>query len=69
MDKDENFFINELNTFPGMTQISLAPKLWVALTDMTFSDYLDEIIDYALESEEERQNIKTDWETKWKRKV
>lgn len=64
MDKDENFFINELNTFPGMTQISLAPKLWVALTDMTFSDYLDEIIDYALESEEERQNIKTDWETK-----
>ncbi len=64
MDENKHFFINEINTFPGMTQISLAPKLWVALTDMTYSDYLDEIIEYALESEAERAAIKTDWEAR-----
>ena len=47
MDKNENFFVNEINTLPGMTETSLAPKLWVQLTDMTFSKYLDIIIESA----------------------
>lgn len=62
MDNNGEFFVNEVNTFPGMTQTSLAPKLWVQLTDMSFSDYLDVIIDSAEASENNRNNIVTSWE-------
>lgn len=62
MDEEEKFYINEINTFPGMTPSSLAPKLWTALTDMTFAQYLDRIIESAEESNAARASITTKWE-------
>lgn len=56
-------FMNEINTLPGMTPTSLAPKLWTALTDMTFATYLDTIIDYAEASQEATDSIETIWRT------
>ncbi|MDD7543178.1 MAG: D-alanine--D-alanine ligase [Peptoniphilaceae bacterium] len=61
MDQDERFYVNEINTFPGMTPSSLAPKLWTSLTDMTFRDYLDAIIEYAQASQTNRAQIETSW--------
>lgn len=61
MDKQGQFYINEINTLPGMTPTSLAPKLWISLTGSTMSDYLDELVDYAEESLRRRQGIKTSW--------
>lgn len=62
MDRDGRFLVNEINTLPGMTPTSLAPKLWTALTDMTFSDYLDLLIDYGARSDQGRKAFKNSWE-------
>lgn len=40
-------YLNELNTFPGFTQISMYPKLWEA-TGITYSNLLDQLIDLAM---------------------
>lgn len=59
---DGNFYLNEINTFPGMTPTSLAPKLWTDLTDISFSKYLELLIDYAEKSYQRRNKIKNFWE-------
>lgn len=56
-DKTGDFYVNEINTLPGMTPSSLAPKLWTSLTNMTFSDYLDKLIEFAQESFIERNSL------------
>ena len=61
MNPQGEFFINEINTFPGMTPTSLAPKLWTALTSMTFLEYLETILRHARESQQNRKQISTVW--------
>ena len=41
-----DFFINEINTMPGFTQISMYPKLWEQC-GIKYSDLLDKLIDSA----------------------
>lgn len=62
MDAQGQFYVNEINTSPGMTPTSLASKLWTSLTDMTFPEYLDAIIAYGEESEEAARQVATSWE-------
>ncbi|HEY58539.1 MAG TPA: D-alanine--D-alanine ligase [Anaerolineae bacterium] len=47
------FFINEVNTIPGFTQISMYPKLWEA-SGLPYPDLLDRLIDLALTRKAER---------------
>ncbi len=47
------FYVNEVNTIPGFTQISMYPKLWEA-TGLPYPDLLDRLIDLALERKAER---------------
>lgn len=42
-------FINEINTLPGFTNISMYPKMWEA-TGLGYSDLIDELINLALDS-------------------
>ena len=42
------FFVNELNTMPGFTPISMFPKCWIA-SGMTYPQLISELIDTALE--------------------
>lgn len=44
----EKIFINEINTMPGFTSISMYPKLWEQ-SGLKYSDLLDELINLALE--------------------
>ncbi len=53
------FYINEVNTLPGFTQISMYPKLWEA-SGLAYSDLMDRLIDLALERKVERD--RTRWE-------
>lgn len=39
--------VNELNTMPGFTPISMFPKCWIA-SGMTYSELISELIDIAL---------------------
>jgi D-alanine-D-alanine ligase len=41
-------YLNEINTIPGFTSISMYPKLWVA-SGMTYASLLDRLIELAME--------------------
>lgn len=42
-----DFYVNEVNTMPGFTPISMFPKCWMA-TGMSYSDLISDLIDTAL---------------------
>jgi D-alanine-D-alanine ligase len=44
---DGSFFVNEINTIPGFTAISMYPKLW-ALSGVTQTDLISRLIDLGL---------------------
>lgn len=46
--------INELNTMPGFTPISMYPKCWVA-SGLSYSDLLSELIEVGLRGRTEKQ--------------
>ncbi len=45
---EPGLFVNEINTIPGFTSISMYPKLWEA-TGLPYSSLLDKLIELALE--------------------
>lgn len=45
----EKIYINEINTMPGFTKISMYPKLW-EYSGLPYSDLLDELIKLSLEN-------------------
>ena len=51
MTPAHEIFLNELNTMPGFTSISMYPKLWQA-TGMTYGALLDRLIQLAMERAE-----------------
>jgi len=60
LDKKTNeFYLNEINTIPGFTSISMYPKLWEA-TGLKYSDLLDKLIALALERHKKKMEIKTE---------
>ena len=46
-------FVNEVNTMPGFTQISMYPKLWEA-TGIKYRDLITRLIELALERQQEK---------------
>lgn len=60
LDKKTNkFYLNEINTIPGFTSISMYPKLWAA-TGLKYSDLLDKLIMLALDRHEKKLEIITE---------
>ena len=51
-------YINEVNTLPGFTQISMYPKLWEA-SGVPYPELLDRLIALALERHTDRQRNRT----------
>ena len=51
-------YVNEVNTIPGFTAISMYPKLWEA-TGVSYSALVDRLIELALERHEDRRSIET----------
>jgi D-alanine-D-alanine ligase len=56
-DGKRRIYINEVNTLPGFTQISMYPKLWEA-TGITYSDLISRLIELALERQKEKERNK-----------
>ena len=50
-------FLNEVNTIPGFTSISMYPKLWEA-SGIPFRELIDKLIDLALELHREKARTK-----------
>jgi D-alanine-D-alanine ligase len=51
--------VNEINTIPGFTRISMYPKLWEA-TGISYSELIDKLIELAIERFEREKRLKTD---------
>jgi D-alanine-D-alanine ligase len=59
LDKESGqVYINEVNTMPGFTQISMYPKLWEA-SGLSYTELLDRLIELAIERHEDKQRNRT----------
>lgn len=58
LQKNGKFYLNEINTIPGFTSISMYPKMWEA-TGLKYPDLLDELIRLAVERHEQKKTLKT----------
>jgi D-alanine-D-alanine ligase len=55
--KGGKIYLNEVNTIPGFTSISMYPKLWEA-TGIPFRELIDKLIELALEQHAEKARTK-----------
>jgi D-alanine-D-alanine ligase len=53
-------YINELNTIPGFTPISMYPKLWEA-SGLPYPKLIDRLIELAMERFEERRRLRNEY--------
>ena len=62
LDKSSNeLFLNELNTIPGFTNVSMYPKLWKA-SGLEYTEIIDRLIELALERKEQRDSVEHSFE-------
>ena len=59
--KTNRIYLNEINTIPGFTSISMYPKLWEA-SGISYAELLDRLIQLALERHREKNRIRTSYE-------
>ncbi|MGD2076918.1 MAG: ATP-grasp domain-containing protein, partial [Chloroflexota bacterium] len=58
---DDQLYINELNTIPGFTRISMYPKLWEA-SGLGYGQLLDRLVELAMERSQEKAGLKTTYQ-------
>lgn len=59
--RTHRIYLNEINTIPGFTSISMYPKLWEA-SGISYSDLLDRLISLALERHGEKSKLRTSFQ-------
>ncbi len=52
--KSRKIFVNEINTMPGFTAISMYPKMWVA-SGLSYSALIDRLIQLGIERHEDKK--------------
>jgi D-alanine-D-alanine ligase len=52
--KTGKIFLNEINTMPGFTAISMYPKLWAA-SGLDYADLIDHLIQLGIERHEDKK--------------
>lgn len=60
LKKNGEVVVNEVNTMPGFTNISMYPKLWEK-SGISYSKLIDELINLALKREEKAKMLKTSY--------
>lgn len=55
----EEIIVNEINTIPGFTRISMYPKLWEG-SGISYSELIDRLIELAVERFAREKRLKTD---------
>jgi D-alanine-D-alanine ligase len=61
--KTNRVVLNEINTLPGFTSISMYPKLWDA-SGLSYSALLDKLIQLAIERHTAKKKLKTTYQPK-----
>ena len=57
---DGALLVNEINTLPGMTTISLAQRLWEKTYGLDYTSFIDMLITLAEEAHKERNSLTVD---------
>ncbi|MCC6817046.1 MAG: D-alanine--D-alanine ligase [Saprospiraceae bacterium] len=55
---DNSYVLNEINTMPGFTNISMYPKLWEA-SGISYTELIDQLIQLAFDRHSRNKNIVT----------
>ncbi len=58
-DDEETVMVNEINTLPGFTEISMYPKLWES-SGVNYSELIDRLIQLAMERHKDRLESTTE---------
>jgi D-alanine-D-alanine ligase len=58
VDATGEIMLNEINTIPGFTPISMYPKMWEA-SGLSYPELIDELVRLALERHERRSRLST----------
>ena len=56
--ENKEIIVNEVNTLPGFTDISMYPKLWEA-GGISYADLISKLIELAIERSEEEEMVQT----------
>jgi D-alanine-D-alanine ligase len=56
---DHRIFVNEINTLPGFTKISMYPKLW-EYSGIPYKELISRLFDLAIERHKRDENLQTD---------
>jgi len=57
-ERGPGFLVNEVNTIPGFTPVSMYPRLWEA-SGLAYPDLVDELVRLAVERHERRSRFST----------
>ena len=57
LTSENKIFVNEINTIPGFTSISMFPKLWKN-EGLSYSDLITELIELAIERHEAKNTLR-----------
>ncbi len=58
LDGHQQILLNEINTIPGFTRISMYPKLWEA-SGVPIHQLVDKLVEYAIERHQDRSRSRT----------
>lgn len=58
LTKDDRLLVNEINTIPGFTQISMYPKLWEA-SGIAYPELIDQLLQLAIDRFEKEKQIRS----------
>lgn len=58
LKKDGSVLVNEINTIPGFTKISMYPQLWAA-SGVSYPELINRLIELAIERFEREQKLKS----------
>ncbi len=64
-NKRQKIYVNEINTIPGFTSISMYPKLWQA-SGLSYKNLLDTLINLAIQNFKEKQKLEMAYKPKRK---
>ena len=62
LQKSGRLVVNEINTIPGFTKISMYPKLW-QVSGLSYADLLDRLIHLALDRHSQELKIQTEYQS------
>jgi len=60
LEKSGKVIVNEINTIPGFTKISMYPKLW-EISGIPYRSLLDKLISLALENKRKKDRLQRDF--------